>query len=82
MERVAGTAELESEGSIYALADGIQSATSLLPDYSWKDNGSVYGTMFSGIIGGVAVVSVCVAVCIILKFFRHRSGDKNNNGKT
>lgn len=82
MERVAGTAELESEGSIYALADGIQSATSLLHDYSWKDNGSVYGTMFSGIIGGVAVVSVCIAVCIILKFFRHRSGDKNNNGKT
>lgn len=73
MERVAGTAELEAEGGVYALADNIQSATSLLPDYTWRKGESASGTMFSGIIGGIVVVIFCVAGCYILRFLRRKS---------
>lgn len=73
MERVAGTAELEAEGSVYAFADSIQSTTSLLPDYTWRKGESASGTMFSGIIGGIVVVIFCVAVCYILRWFRRKS---------
>jgi cobalt/nickel transport system permease protein len=72
MERIAGTTELEAQGGIYSLAEGIQSATSLLPDYAWKNSESVTGTMFSGVLGGVVVACLCVAVCCLLKFFRKK----------
>ncbi|MCH5251948.1 MAG: energy-coupling factor ABC transporter permease [Lachnospiraceae bacterium] len=80
MERVAGTAELETEGGVYALTDSIQSLTSLLPDYGWGEGESAGGTMVSGIIGGVVVVVLCVAVCFILRFFRRRT-DLKKEGK-
>lgn len=81
VKQVAGTTEPEAEGGIYALADGIQSVTSLLPDYNWRESGFAGGTAFSGIIGGAAVVALCVAVCFVLRYLRRRFGDKNNNGK-
>ncbi len=72
VERVAGVAELEAEGDIYALTEKIQSLTSLLPDYTWKNSESVTGTVFSGVIGGVVVIAVCVAICCILKRLRQK----------
>ncbi|MCM1496980.1 MAG: energy-coupling factor ABC transporter permease [Clostridium sp.] len=73
MERVAGTAELEAEGGIYTMSEKIQSLTALLPDYAWKNSESAAGTIFSGILGGIVVIAVCVAVCYILKYFRRRA---------
>lgn len=81
VKQVTGTTELESKGGIYVLADRIQSVTSLLPDYTWKEGNSAGGTTFSGIIGGIVVVVLCIAVCLIIRFFRCRFGDKGNNGK-
>lgn len=71
--KVAGTTELEAEGSIYSLAEGIQSFTSLLPDYSLKDSSSSAGTAFSGILGGIAVIAVCAIACYIIKYFRKKA---------
>lgn len=71
--KVAGTTELEAEGSIYSLAEGIQSFTSLLPDYSLKDGSSSAGTAFSGILGGIAVIAVCAIACYIIKYFRKKT---------
>lgn len=82
VERTAGDVGLVSESGIYALADRLQSITSLLPDYTWKEGNSAGGTTFSGIIGGVVVAAICAAVCFILRFFRRRSGDKKIHGKT
>lgn len=79
MERVAGMAELKAEGSIYSMAEGIQSFTSLLPDYAWKNSESVTGTMFSGIFGGVVVIALCVGLCYLFRFFRNKKVKENNH---
>lgn len=73
MEQVAGTAELEAEGSAYALAGEILETTAILPDYAWKSSESATGTTFSGIFGGAVVILLSVAVCYILRFFKGRS---------
>lgn len=70
MEKVAGTAELDAAGSVYEKAAGIQEATALLPDYGFKNSGSLAGTSFSGIVGAVIVVLVCVGGCYLFKFFK------------
>ncbi|MDO4522829.1 MAG: energy-coupling factor ABC transporter permease [Eubacteriales bacterium] len=72
MERIAGTTELEAEGGIYEAASNVQEATSLLPDYAFKDSESAFGTTFSGIVGGLVVVVLCIGSCYIFKFFRKK----------
>lgn len=72
MERVAGTSELKAQGGAYEFADKIQSVTSLLPDYGFKRGESLGGTMFSGIVGGIVVIALCITVCCILKYFRRK----------
>ncbi len=72
MEQVAGTAELEAEGGIYALVEKIQSLTSLFPDYAWKNSESLTGTVFSGVFGGIVVIAVCVVICYVLRHFRKK----------
>ena len=76
MEQVAGTTELETTGGIYILAEKIQSLTSLLPDYAWKYNESMTGTVFSGIFGGIVVIIVCTMICFLLKYFRKKSRER------
>lgn len=70
MEKVAGTAELEAAGSAYEIAAGIQQVTAFLPDYAFKNSESAAGTSFSGIVGAVVVVTVCVGCCCLFKFFK------------
>lgn len=70
MEKVAGTAELEAAGSVYEKMAAIQEATALLPDYGFKDSGSLAGTSFSGIVGAAVVVFLCVGCCYLFKFFK------------
>ncbi len=72
VEKVAGTKELEAEGSIYSSAGIIQSFTALLPDYTWKNKSSVTGTMFSGIFGGIAVIAACTAACYIIRHLHRK----------
>lgn len=70
MEKVAGTAELAAEGDAYEKAASVQDATAILPDYAFKDSDSDFGTVFSGIIGSLIVVGVCVGACYGFKFFK------------
>ena len=77
MENVAGTTELEAEGGIYDTADSIQTTTSLLPDYAFKNSESAVGTSFSGIVGGGIVVALLVLVSKGLKFFAAGSKRKD-----
>lgn len=67
MEKVAGTTELAASGGAYRIAEKVQSITALLPDYAFKASGSATGTSFSGIVGGIAVLAVCFAVCMLIK---------------
>jgi cobalt/nickel transport system permease protein len=67
---ITGSTELEASGAIYSIAAAIQDKLALLPDYSLKGAGEATGTAFSGIVGGMIVLIVCVAACYLFKFFR------------
>ena len=71
MEKVAGTSELEATGGAYDFFAFIQEATSFLPDYAFKSSDTAAGTSFSGIVGGLIVVALCVGVAYLLKFFKN-----------
>ena len=70
IERLTGSTELEAAGDIYQAAGSIQEFTSVLPDYAFMNSESVWGTTVSGIVGGLAVVMVCIGACYLFKFLR------------
>ena len=70
MEKLTGSTELDAEEGIYQVTGAVQEKTSLLPDYAFKGSESVFGTAFSGIIGGLAVVLLCIGMCCLFKLFR------------
>lgn len=72
IQRLTGFTELEASGRIYQTTDSVQKFTALLPDYSFKGSESASGTVFSGIIGGLVVIAVCVGACYLFKFFRKK----------
>lgn len=72
MEKVAGTTELEASGSVYDTLAGVQETTSLLPDYAFANSDAAIGTSFSGIVGGLIVVALCVGACYAFKFFKKK----------
>ena len=72
IERLTGSTELEASGGIHEAAGSVQEFTSLLPDYAFKGSESALGTAFSGIVGGLVVVVVCVGACCLFKFFRKK----------
>ena len=78
MEKVAGTTELEADGSVYETAENIQTTTSLLPDYAFKDSEAAVGTSFSGIVGSLMVVIILTLVCYAFKFFRNGKSVQKN----
>ena len=80
MEKVAGTAELSASGMIYRMAEKLQGITALLPDYGFQTSESAAGTSFSGIVGGLIVLAVCLMVCLAIKRLKHTGADKGNIG--
>lgn len=70
MEKVVGTAELKSAGGVYDLAAAVQERTALLPDYAFKGSESAAGTSFSGIVGALVVIGVCIVCCRLFRFFK------------
>lgn len=72
IKRLTGSTELKAAGGIYQTADSIQEFTSLLPDYAFQGSESGWGTAFSGIVGGLVVVIVCIGACYLFKFFRKK----------
>ncbi len=67
IEKITGSTEVESEGSVYESAESVQEATALLPDYAFKDSESAAGTSFSGIVGGAVVAVLASGICLILR---------------
>lgn len=78
MEKVAGTTELLADGRLYELAEKVQGLTALLPDYGFQTSESAAGTSFSGIVGGVAVLAVCLSVCLAIKRAKQAELKKRN----
>lgn len=71
MEGVAGTAELEANGSTYDVMGAIQQATAFLPDYSFKnagDSAAMAGTTVSGLLGAMMTLALAgIAGALITK---------------
>ncbi len=72
IEKITGNTELEeysTDSAIYDKAEVVQTATSLLPDYSIKNSEGTSletaGTSLSGIIGCLVVFALCFAVYMI-----------------
>ncbi len=78
MEKVVGTTELLADGRLYELAEKVQGLTALLPDYGFQASESAAGTSFSGIVGGVAVLAVCLSVCLAIKRAKQAELKKRN----
>ncbi|MCM1083123.1 MAG: energy-coupling factor ABC transporter permease [Clostridium sp.] len=74
VEKVTGDTELISEGQVYDTFSNIQDKVAVLPDYAFSGSDSAFGTSFSGIAGGIAVIGVCVLFCIVIKALRKRNG--------
>ncbi len=64
--------ELSASGAAYEYANSIQNQTALLPDYAFKDSESILGTSFSGIIGCVLIISLCLGSCFILRLTQRK----------
>lgn len=73
IERITGAPEVAASGAVYDVAEKIQSMTAVLPDYTFKGSDSKAGTSFSGIIGGMVVVGICVVSCFLLRLFRRNT---------
>lgn len=79
IEKAAKSTELLASGKLYQLAEKVQGITALLPDYGFGTSKSTLGTSFSGIVGGMLVLAVCLMVCLAIKRVKH--GNSENRGR-
>lgn len=78
MEKVAGTTELESTGSVLDGAAAIQEATAFMPDYDFKSGGegiSGTGTTVAGIIGGAFTFLMAGAAAAAISVVKKKQKD-------
>lgn len=78
IEKITGSTEIEGENdSVYETVQGIQDATSILPDYTFKDTESTIGTSVSGIVGGIVTVVFLIIVGQVIKLTRKKEAKVN-----
>jgi len=69
MEGVAGTTELEAEGSVYDTASSVQETTAFMPDYGFTssgEEGSAAGTSVAGIVGGALTFALAGVTGLVI----------------
>ncbi|MDR1616666.1 MAG: energy-coupling factor ABC transporter permease [Syntrophomonadaceae bacterium] len=77
MERAAGTAELEAEGTAFNTAAAIQETTAFMPDYSFANAGEdppLIGTTVAGIVGGVLTLVLAGGTGFIISRIKSGKG--------
>lgn len=73
IEKITGDTEIQArEDTIYETSQEIQEATSLLPDYTFKNTESTIGTSVSGIIGCGITVAFLVVLGYVVKLKRKK----------
>lgn len=78
IEQITGATEVEGRNdAAHETAESIQSATSFLPDYTFKDSESTIGTSVSGIVGCIITVVFLMAVGYIIKMKRKKGNTVN-----
>lgn len=78
IEKVTGSTELAVSGPVHIFMEKIQNLTALFPDYGFRHGDSAAGTSLSGIIGGAAVIALCLLVCYVFRFFRKKEENGQN----
>lgn len=83
MMKTAGTAELESKGSIHTKLSEIQSKLAILPDYSFKSSDEAgheeeqstvsTGTSVSGVAGGAMTLGLAVLIGITIAALKRKN---------
>lgn len=79
MEKVAGTAQLESEHESVNEAAELQSKTAIMPDYDYADgeDRTLSGTTVAGIVGSILTFALAGAAAFIISLFKRR---RRNDG--
>ena len=75
IERVAGTAELESESNVHVKASDLQDKVALMPDYgfaSLDETDTTGGTTVAGIVGSAATFALAGAAGLGITVIRAR----------
>lgn len=68
IEKMTGSGELESEGSLFDFFASVQEKTALMPDYDFKSGeGIISGTTFAGIIGASFTLVLTMGLAMIIK---------------
>ena len=78
IEKITGTADVETDGRVYDTAADMQNVTAVLPDYAFPESESAAGTSVSGILGCGIVAAVCIGGCYAFKLFKKKKGAKTN----
>lgn len=81
IQNVTGSTEIEANSSnadAINKATQIQEKTALLPDYSFANSDSIFGTSFSGVIGASVVAVISVGCCIVFKLFKKKDEVSKN----
>ncbi len=77
--KVAGSSEIEAGGGVYQATGEIQSSTSFMPDYNYKDAGEdvgASGTSVAGLAGSVLTFALAGATGLAISLFKRRTGEK------
>lgn len=70
ISRITGNTELNTANRINDMVSNFQKSIALLPDYSIKGSNAVLENSFSGILGGLIVIVLCVICCYLFRFFK------------
>lgn len=65
--KVTGSTDLEATTSWHLKAAQIQEKMALLSDYDLQHLPDGWGTSLSGLVGGLLVLVVCVAICLVIR---------------
>lgn len=71
MTKVAGTAELETEGEIFEEASNVQQTTAFMPDYALSGD-SASETSLAGIVGSLITFGVALGAGLLISNFKKR----------
>jgi len=64
---------IEAEGGVYDAFAGVQQATSLMPDYAFKDGGGAAGTSVAGVVGSATTLLVALGAGALITRARRKS---------
>jgi len=79
IEKITGSAEIETENSFLQKAASIQGKTAFLPDYNFpREEGAAAGTSLSGILGGIFTFLLAGISALIISVVKKKKSEKQN----